>query len=381
MRRFAGATAAISMLLLTAAHAQDVTMEVTSATIGAGSTGQISVVLNAGSNDVAGTENELSWDSGLLEVDNCVVNAAIDKNLQQTSSEGFFKGIIINFSDLSPIADGSVLYTCDVTVNATTEPGEYEVTCSAPGSSDPVGGDLDTDCVNSTITVPEEPQVLLSLNMIETVPGGTAALEVSLELLKDVEVAGTENVLLWDPAELTIDNCEVNEAIDKSLQSTTGPGRFKGIIINFSDLSPIDDGSLLYSCDVGLGAGTAAATTSGQTGSFEIVCDEPGTSDPLGNSLITICNNTTVNVVEPPTPTPTVTPTHTQPTVEPTVEPTPDVTATFTATNTPIDTATNTPRPRVDDDACAVVAPQDASMGWMLLLPMAAMLWLRRRTR
>lgn len=379
MRRFAGAFAAVSMLLLAAAQAQDVTLEVSDATISAGATGQITIALNAGANEVAGTENELGWDTAELSVGNCVVNEAIDKMLQSTEGDGTFKGIIINFSDLSPIDDGSTLYTCDVTVPGGAAPGDYTVACTAPGSSDPTGGSFDTACNDATITVPADPQVMLSLNMIEAVPGGTATLTVTLDELLDVEVAGTENELRWDPSQVSVSNCEVNPDIMKDLQQTNDvPGEFKGIIINFSDLSPIDDGSVLYSCDVGIPGGTAAAT-SGVLDSFEIECAEPGSSDPLGNTLITICNNATVNVVEPtatPTQIPTATPIPTDTATQPPVD-----TPTSPPTG-PTDTPTQAPNPNdEDDDSCAIVEPQTSSSGWMLMLPMAALLWLRRRTR
>jgi MYXO-CTERM domain-containing protein len=45
-------------------------------------------------------------------------------------------------------------------------------------------------------------------------------------------------------------------------------------------------------------------------------------------------------------------------------------------------TPTHKPTPRtLDDDGCAVVSPTDGSAGWMLLLPAAMLLWVRRRTR
>ena len=161
------------------AQEQDVTLEVTSTTIAAGSTGQISVVLHAGSNQVAGIENELSWDPEELVVDNCVVNQGINKNLYSTMDDGFivddgfFRGLIINLMDSSAIDDGAVLYDCDVTVNADTAPGDYEVSCSVPGASDIEGDSLPIDCISSTITVTTRaPTETPTITPIET-PTGT----------------------------------------------------------------------------------------------------------------------------------------------------------------------------------------------------------------
>jgi hypothetical protein len=390
---------AVSALLLvagaTAATAQ-VTLEVGSATIGAGGSGTIDIVLNAGSSAVAGTENELDWDAAAIQVGDCTVNEAIDKTLQKTFRPAdpactpgtdceSFKGIIINFSDLSPIADGSVLYTCNVSVAADAAPGEYPVNCTLPGSSDPDGNSFETACNSGTITVPEEPQVQLALNMIEAIPGGTATLEISLDVLKDVEVAGTENELAWNPGELAVSNCVVNEAINKDLQSTFRPAdcaegvdcnEFKGIIINFSDLSAIEDGSLLYSCDVGIAGGTSAAVLSGAQ-QFTIACNNPGSSNPDGESLLTICNDAVVNVVDP-TPTPTATNT---PTEEPTATEGMEETPTPEPTDTPEVRPTNTRIPVIDDDSCQIVAPASSSLGWILMMPAAVLFRLRRRNR
>ena len=397
MRRMRNLCVVSALLLVagaTAAAAQDVSLEVSSATIGAGGNGTINVVLTAGSNEVAGTENELDWDGAAIQVGDCTVNEAINKSLQKTfrptdctagTDCESFKGIIINFSDLSPIADGATLYTCDVSVAADAAPGEYPVNCTLPGSSDPDGNSFETDCVSGTITVPVEPQVQLALNMIEAAPGGTAVLEVSLDVLKDVEVAGTENELAWNPGELSVSNCVVNEAIDKSLQSTFRPAdctpgadcnEFKGIIINFSDLSAIADGSLLYSCDVGIATGTAAAVVSGAQ-SFTIACNNPGSSNPDGESLETICNDAVVNVVEP-TATPTATET---PTVEPTDTPGGEDTPTPVGEDTPTVRPTNTPIPVIDDDSCQIVAPASSSLGWIMMMPAAVLFRLRRRNR
>jgi hypothetical protein len=398
-------SAAAVLLLVGSVATAQVSLDVTNAEIAAGGSGTIDIVLDTGGEEVAGTENELAWDNTALDVFECEVNEAIDKSLQDTyrpsGCEGTafacneFKGIVINFGDLSPIADGSVLYTCKVSVSASAAPGEYEVACNLPGSSDPSGGSWDTTCSSSTITVPDVPTVSINLSMVSlssggttsglpggTSPGATGVLEVSLELLADVEVAGTENELLWDAGDLSVSNCVVNEAIDKSLQSTFRPSgcaegsdcnEFKGIVINFGDLSPIAGGSVLYTCDVGLAGGTAAAVLSGQMG-LSILCANPGSSNPLGESLTTVCNDAEV-VIVPDTPTPTPTNTATQ---------TPTLTVIPTDTpGTPTNTPTNTrdQSGRIDDDSCQIVAPASSSLGWILLMPAAVLFRLRRRNR
>jgi hypothetical protein len=122
---------------------------------------------------------------------------------------------------------------------------------------------------------------------------------------------------------------------------------------------PIPDGSVLFTCQFD----AVAAGTSEITVSNGIV------SDAEGNETDATGTNGSVTVAEAsPTPTATATP----------EEP--------TATNTPAEptaTATRTPRPGggggQDDDGCQMVAPADASMGWILLAPAALLIWRRRR--
>jgi hypothetical protein len=121
--------------------------------------------------DVAGTENELAFDAGTpIVFSSCVVNPDIDK---PNSAFGFrpiscmpgincsgVKAIIISFSDLSPIPNGSTLYSCDVFILPSASPGQYPLDCFAPGAATPVGQPIDTDCVDGEVTVlPDGPPV------------------------------------------------------------------------------------------------------------------------------------------------------------------------------------------------------------------------------
>lgn len=367
------------------------------ATIEVGSivgSGPIEVTLSTGGEEVAGTENEIAFDAG-AQITGCAVNPEIDRTASAFSFSPSgctpgddcesVKALILSFTNTDPLPDGVRLYTCDVA--ATGAAGDYPLTCSAPGASDPTGNSIDTNCSDGNVNIPDVPKVNISVGSTTIMPGGAGSLDVTLELLDDTaEVAATENVLSFAP-ETQIARCTVNPDINRDASafslspSGCAPGvdceSIKALVLSFTDLSPLEDGTLLYSCDVvSVPAGSAAAVVSGAStgtaeGTFPVLCSEPGSSDPAGGPLSTTCSDGEVVVVAP-TATPTVT-------VEPTAPPTEDATATPTEEPTEEPTNTRPPLGPDDDDSCAVVAPQSNSGGWMLLLPLAGLLWLRRR--
>ena len=112
-----------------------------------------------------------------------------------------------------------------------------------------------------------------------------------------------------------------------------------------------------------------------ELGDYPLNCaGSPSAASAAGADLTVECQDGTLSIVAPPTPTNTP--------VEPTVTNTPEPTDTPEPTNTTAPTNT-----RVsggggdDDDGCQVVAPANSSAGWLLLIPAAALLWQRRRSR
>jgi MYXO-CTERM domain-containing protein len=300
------------------------------------------------------------------------------------------KVLVLSFSNLDPLTDGVVLYTCDVTVAGGTAPGDYAIDCENAGGSDPTGNTVDTTCADGTVTVPDVPVAEISVGDGAGAPGDTISIDIALNLLDSAaEVAATENVLTFG-AETQITGCAVNPNIMREASAfsfspsgcTAGTDceSVKALVLSFSNLDPLADGTVLYSCDIALAGGSAAATLSGATGSYTIGCAEPGSSDPSGAPLSTTCSDGTVSIVVPDTPTvaPTLTPVPTDtPFVEPTDTPEPVATPTEGERD-----PTNTPREPLfsgEDDGCAVVASQPSASGWMLLMPLAGLLWLRRR--
>ncbi len=384
--------AALSLMLMAGAAYGQATIQIGSVD---DTSGTIEVTLANGGLDVAGTENTIEFGPE-AQLSNCVVNPDINKTASAFSfgpsgcTAGTdcetMKSLILSFSDVSAIADGAVLYTCDASA-AGAPAGDYPLTCTGPGGSDPAGNSVDTNCSDGAVTVPDVPVAQIIVEDVVAMPGGTAQISVSLNLLSDsAQVAGTENVVGFE-SETQLSNCVVNPDINKTASAFSfGPSgcaagsdceTVKALILSFTDLSAIADDAVLFTCDIGLGGGTAAATTAGLTGTFPVTCSEAGGSDPDGNPLFIECVDGSITIEEPPTPTPTSTPT---PTDEPTATPT-DTRPVATDTPTTRPTNTRVPGNDLDDDSCAIVAPESSSTGWMLLMPMAALLWLRRRNR
>jgi hypothetical protein len=150
-----------------------------------------------------------------------------------------------------------------------------------------------------------------------------------------------------------------------------GYKRFRGIIVALGNTNAIPD-TTLYTCTFTVPAGDEGTTTlvnrnivvSGTSGRLPSAGDD-GQVSRVGN-----------------TPTPTATNTLPVPTATLTSTATNTATVTATRTNTPTATVTNTRGAGGDeDDGCQIVSVQDSRTGWLLLVPAAALLWLRRRAR
>ncbi len=88
-----------------------------------------------------------------------------------------------------------------------------------------------------------------------------------------------------------------------------------------------------------------------EPGQYVLDCAQGSSTDPAGASNFTECSDGVIQIVAP------------------------------TPTSTPVPTATSTPRHSSDSGDCAVVSPVRNGGAWLLLLPAAALLWLRRSPR
>jgi len=225
----------------------------------------------------------------------------------------------------------------------------------------------------------------------------TVQISVSM-VTSDASIAGVQNDIIFDPALVDLSkasDCVINPDIGDKLaecdedpqtapckqlqrnladcpaaagcpEGSEGLKRFRAIILSTANVNTIPDG-VLYTCNFTVKA--ASGTAMLENLNF-------GSSDPGGTAVTTDgCNGQVVigggPVVD--TPTPTETPTEQE---EPTLTPVPP-----TNTRTTAPTATATVQHEVDDDGCQITTSGQAGAGWMLLVPLAGLLWLRRRSR
>jgi hypothetical protein len=386
--------AASALILATTPRAGAVSITVENAETGQNQDVSVDVTLQTMGSEVAGTQNDLVYppDSEIgVVADNdgnptCAVNPAINKNGTAFSFQppncndaGTCTGVralVLSLSNVNPIADGSKLYDCLFSVGA-SPPNTYEVDTVNNGASDPDGNALETTGVTGIITVQGVDVATIVVGSSTVGPSTEGSFDVSLE--SDVEVAGTQNDIAFESgAAIQADQdgnpmCAVNPAINKNgtAFSFQPPGcdvgstctGIRSLVLSLSNVNPIPDGSKLYDCAVATGA---------EEGTFPLVCSNEGASDPAGGALQTGCTDGAVTVEQ---------------VVSPTDTPPVEVTNTPTATpteggNTPTRTRTGIIPPINEcDDGCAITAPADANAGWLLVLPAAMLLWLRRRAR
>jgi len=349
--------------------------------------------------EVAGTQNDIAFDADAPiaakgdGTPDCAVNPAIDKDGTSfafrpagctvgTDCTGI-RAIVLSLENLDPIADGAVLYTCQVALAADAT-GTYPLTCSNPGAGDPDGEKLGADCTDGTVTVALPGTATLVVGDITGVAGATAQLIVTLDT--EIDVASTVNQVTLPTGTGVIGGsngeplCSVNQEIDKEatefdfIPSGCSPGStctgILATVTSFENDDPIADGSVLYTCTIAIDEDVAAGT-------YPLTCSEAFAEGPDGEELDTECIDGDLVVGVQPTVTNT-------PTVTPSVTNTPDggPTATATPTPPPPPTATNTRRPpSQEDDGCQIVAPSTSHSGWLLFAPAALLLWVRRRNR
>jgi hypothetical protein len=230
----------------------------------------------------------------------------------------------------------------------------------------------------------------------------TATLNISTS---GTQVAGTQNDITFDPVNAPIGkkaagkpDCKVNnntciggsnagKTCTEDTEATDCPGGVCGIhkdatsfafqppncstnctgaraiVLSTDNTDPIPSGSVMYTCNVVI---SAAAPN----GTYPLTISNILGSNPAGDPVALGGKDGAVTVPGvTPTGAPTATPTSGGPTKTPT--------AVITSTRV---------RPTSgfkanDDDACAIVSPANSQAGWMLVLPAALLLWVRRRSR
>ncbi len=322
--------------------------------IGAGAAATITVNLAAGSSQIAALESDLAFPASAPIAakangrPDCTVNLDINKG---ATSFGFLpvncsgaacttvRAIVISFDDSNPIADGSVLFTCSLNVDASAS-GRLDYTFSGTILSDPGGakvldsGDQDGELCVATAPPPRCPtprpgpsgpaiwipdQTALPVPSAITVrlandPTEIAALESDLTFPVTAPIAAKAN---GKP------DCTVNPDIDKNA-TTFGfrpPGcsgsactTMRVIVLAIDNTNAIPVGSPLFTCNIDSSAGI--------TGILDYVFMDTVLSDPSGHKVPDAGDQDGRICVDDGGPGPTATPTA-SPTWTPSPSPTP----------------------------------------------------------
>jgi hypothetical protein len=348
---------------------------------------------------IAGVQVDIAYDAAAAIAakedgkPDCTVNAEINKDATSFAFQPSgctpgtdctaVRAIVLSLENLDPIPTGSRLFTCTVAIAADAT-GTYPLTCSNAGAGNTDGDKVGADCTSGTVTVAVANDATIVIDDVVGTAGQSATMTVSLTT--EVDVAGTQNDTTF-PAGIEVaakpngkPDYAVNPDIDKGGTSFAFPstGGVRALVLALDNVNPIPSGSVLYTCQVAIDSSVA-------DGSYPITCTNAGASDPDGNAVPTGCDAGNVVVGVQPTATstpsasPSITPTAT-PTATPEGAPTSTSTATPPPTSTATATATRTHKPKKDeDDGCQVVAPAESGAACLLLLPVAALLWRRRR--
>ncbi|MFN8642769.1 MAG: hypothetical protein U0802_14365 [Candidatus Binatia bacterium] len=139
------------------------------ASVRPGLTATVTATLQSGGASIAGTQNDITFDPRAVAIvrkpngkPDCRANAAIGKDataftfLPQQCAPGTcttVRALVLSLSSVSPIPDGSVLYTCTVEAGTDAAPGAQALHLSRIGFSDPGGKEIGGTGVDGTVTV------------------------------------------------------------------------------------------------------------------------------------------------------------------------------------------------------------------------------------
>jgi hypothetical protein len=268
---------------------------------------------------VAGTQNDISVDP-FTPLVSCVVNPAIDKSATSFvfSPEGCTPGVdctsvraaVLSLSDVNPIPDGAVLYTCTVAISPSAPDGSHPLSLSTLGASTPGGRPITTFAIDGAVIssggviptptpTPAPSSATIIVGDASGEAGQTVTFDVGLETNGDV--AGTENELQFDAGTpIVFTACTVNAGINKlgsafafrptGCVPNVNCSGVKALILSFANLDPIPSGSTLYSCD-------ALILDGASPGNYLIDCFAPGAATPDGQAVPTTCTDGHVTVL------------------------------------------------------------------------------------
>jgi hypothetical protein len=272
---------------------------------------EVGVHLRNPDGTVVATQNRIDFSPPLRIAANrdgapdCTVNPAIDKpatsfhflpNRCVGAECTAVRAVVLSFDGPASIPDGSLLYTCRLTVDAGASAGAFPLRNSETAGSDAHADLLPATGRNGTITVLEDDaDVAVTVGITRAVSGQRALVPVRLEYLHSaVDVAGTQNELVFDraaPIAARLDgtpDCTANPNIDKDatdflfLPLDCTPGidceRVRAFVLALDNTDPIPDGSVLYRCAV-------QVASDASVGSYPLRSDNAVASDSRGNPV------------------------------------------------------------------------------------------------
>lgn len=335
------ATTTATRALVTAGPTQTATvtatpppsLRVSSAAGKAGERVTIAVTLHSSGAAVAGAQNDVHFDGVNITVaagangsPDCTVDPTIHKD---GTSFAFLphgctgatctsvRALVFSLDNVDPIADGSVLYRCNVDIAAEAPDGVYAMTIDNITLSDPrgnafhgVGGVDGQVFVGATPTptftwTPRPvatrtatptfaatlPAASLRVSSVASAAGARVTIAVTLQT-DGALIAGTQNDLHFDGVNISIaarldgtPDCTVEPAIRKNgtafafLASDCAGAActtVRALVLALGNVDPIADGSALYQCTVEVAAGAA-------NGAYPVSIDNIVMSGPQGN--------------------------------------------------------------------------------------------------
>lgn len=328
MRGIVGAVLAAAVMAAGAAHA--VVIEVGSATGHPGGQVTIPVTLASEGGAVLATQNQIAFTrqafipAGADGAPDCTANPAIDKG-----ATGFrflplgcdpaadclsIRVFVLSFSNLEPIDDGAVLYSCTVQIAAGAPFGDYPLTVDELGASAAMGVLLPVTGTSGVVTAAEAPHPVAEVRIGSAtgMPGAIVPVELRLAVLDEAAaLAGVQADFTFEPATPVAarnngtPDCVLGAAISQGVESFAfqpqgcTPGvdcsGVRAIVLSLSDDEPIPDGALLYTCNIAIGAAAAA-------GAYPLVAGPMLGSDLAAGPLLVLGIDGAVIVAEPPAP-------------------------------------------------------------------------------
>ena len=263
------------------------TIDVSDAEAAPGGDAMITVSLHSATPTVVAAQNRIDFSSPLRIAANaegnpdCFVNPTVNKpatNFRFLPAQCVgtactaVRAVVLSFDGPTPIANGSILYTCRVVVDDDAPAGSFTLRNSETAGSDAHGALIPAGGRDGVIMVQaDDADVAVSVGTTRAVSGQRAFIPVRLDYLRsDAEVAGTQNELVFSPGVPIAaksdgsPDCQANPDIHKDasdflfLPIDCTPGvdceRVRAFVLALDNTDPIPDGSLLYRCAVQVGS-------------------------------------------------------------------------------------------------------------------------------